>query len=242
MRRAGVRSYGRRVDLLQLLTESITELAASPWIFLVVFGVCLIDGFFPPVPSETIVVAAATISVATGAPQLVPLIAAAAAGAFAGDTIAFWIGRSIGVTRFAWMRGARVSTMFAWARRGLDRRGAVLIFVARYIPVGRIAVNMSAGATGYPVRRFIPISMAAGATWAVYSSVFGLVAGQWLHEQPLLAVAIAVVCAMGIGMLVDLVVRRVLDRERNRGQVPAAAEDRGDQPVAERADLKQPAR
>ncbi|MDR5701295.1 DedA family protein [Agromyces aerolatus] len=214
------------MDLLQFLTDSVTALAGSPWIFLLVFVVCVVDGFFPPVPSETIVVAAATISAATGAPHLVPLMAAAAAGAFAGDAIAFAIGRSVGVTRFAWMRRPRVRAMFTWARRGLDRRGAMAIFVARYIPIGRIAVNMSAGATGYPARRFIPISIAAGMTWAVYSSLFGLVAGKWLHEQPLLAAVLAVVAASVIGIGVDLVVRRVLDREPS-GDRPSAVTTAG---------------
>lgn len=200
------------MDLLHLLTDSVTQLAGSPWIMLIVFGVCVIDGFFPPVPSETIVVAAAAVSAATGSPHLLVLIATAAAGAIAGDAIAFAIGRRVGVSRFAWMRRRRVAATFAWARRGLDRRGALLIFVARYIPVGRIAVNMSAGATGYPLRRFVPIAIAAGITWAAYSSVFGLVAGRWLHDQPLLAVVLAVAVAMVIGALVDLVIRRVLDR------------------------------
>ncbi|WP_308799756.1 DedA family protein [Agromyces silvae] len=234
------------MDLLHVLTELVNDLAASPWIFVVVFALCLIDGFFPPVPSETVVVAAATIAAATGSPNLALLIAAAAAGAIAGDAIAFGIGRKIGVTRFRWMRAPRVAAVFEWARRGLDRRGALLIFVARYIPVGRIAVNMSAGATGYPVARFVPISIAAGAAWAGYSSVFGLVAGRWLHEQPLLAVVLAVVTAMVVGALVDLVMRRVLERDRGRGAhaettLTDGAEDAqaADRPDAAR---KQPAR
>lgn len=229
------------MDLLNLLTDSVTALAGSPWIFLVVFAVCAIDGFFPPVPSETVVVAAAAISVATGEPHLVLLIAVAAAAAIAGDATAFAIGRSIGVTRFAWMRRPRVASVFAWARRGLDRRGALLIFVARYIPVGRIAVNMSAGATGYPLRWFLPISVAAGITWAAYSSVFGLVAGHWLHEQPLLAAVLAVVVAMAVGGLVDLVIRRRLAGGRpGRGRV----EGEGPQEATAvlRAERKQPAR
>ncbi|MGV2904131.1 DedA family protein, partial [Microbacterium sp. AGC62] len=32
---------------------------ASPWLYLVLFTVTVIDGFFPPVPSETVLVAAA---------------------------------------------------------------------------------------------------------------------------------------------------------------------------------------
>lgn len=200
------------MDFLTLLTTLVTDLAASPWVYLVVFAVCLIDGFFPPVPSETVVVGAATVSVATGQPNLLLLIAVAAAGAIAGDNIAYQLGRAVGVTRFRWMRTKRVTAAVDWARRGLDRRGALLIFAARYIPVGRIAVNMTAGATGYPLRRFLPLSIAAGIAWAAYSAIFGIVAGQWLHDQPLLAIVLAIVVAALVGMVVDVVIRRLLAR------------------------------
>jgi len=211
---ATVRSVAA-MDLLALLTDAVTDLAASPWLYLVVFLVCLIDGFFPPVPSETVVVGAAAIAATTGSPSLPLLIGIAAGGAIAGDNTAYLLGRLVGTTRFRWMRVGRVAATLDWARRGLDRRGALLIFTARYIPVGRIAVNMTAGATGYPPRRFVPLSIVAGLAWALYSALFGLVAGQWLHEQPLLAVVIAVVVAAGVGAAVDALLRRLLASERH---------------------------
>lgn len=198
------------MDLLTLLTGLVTDLAASPWIYLVVFVVCVVDGFFPPVPSETVVVGAATVAVATGEPTLWLLIPIAAAGAVIGDNTAYLLGRMLGTTRFGWMRTRRVAAALDWARRGLDRRGALLIFAARYIPVGRIAVNMTAGASGFPARRFVPLSMLAGLAWATYSALFGVVAGQWLHDQPLLAMLLAIVTAAAVGFIVDLILRRVL--------------------------------
>lgn len=220
------------MDLLQLLTDVVTDLAASPWVYLIVFAVCVIDGFFPPVPSETVVVAAATISVATGAPNLALLIVVAAAGAIAGDNIAYQIGRAVGTTRFGWMRRPRVAAAIEWARLGLERRGALLIFAARYIPVGRIAVNMTAGATRYPLRRFLPLSIAAGVTWAAYSTLFGLVAGQWLHEQPILAVVLAIVLAALVGAIVDALIRRALARATGRPGPVAEVEAPEPEPVA----------
>lgn len=219
------------MDLLALLNTLVTDLAASPWLFLVVFAVCVIDGFFPPVPSETVVVGAATVSVATGEPNLLLLIGVAAAGAIVGDNIAYQLGRALGTARFRWMRAKRVATTLDWARRGLDRRGALLIFTARYIPVGRIAVNMTAGATRYPFRRFLPLSIAAGVTWAAYSALFGIVAGQWLHGQPLLAIVLAIAVAALVGAVVDAVVRRILNRAAGApGAEPAVAPE--DEPAA----------
>ncbi|WP_350348204.1 DedA family protein [Agromyces sp. G08B096] len=212
------------MDLIAQLTDLVTDLAASPWVYAVVIAVCVIDGFFPPVPSETVVVGAATVSVATGEPNLVLLIAAAAVGAILGDNIAYQLGRGLGTTRFRWMRRGRVASTIAWARRGLDRRGALLIFTARYIPVGRIAVNATAGATGYPLARFLPLSIAAGVAWAAYSALFGIVAGHWLHDQPLLAIVLAVVVAAVVGAIVDAVLRRIMSRGAPTPVASAAAD------------------
>lgn len=166
----------------------------------------------PPVPSETVVVGAATVSVATGQPHLLALIGVVAAGAIVGDNVAYRLGSAFGARRFRWMRAKRIVAAMDWARGGLDRRGVLLIFAARYIPVGRIAVNMTAGATRYPLRRFVPPSIVAGFTWAAYSAIFGIVAGQWLHDQPLLAIVLAIAVAALVGMVVDAVIRRVLTR------------------------------
>lgn len=204
------------MDIFALLTTVVTDLAASPWVYAVVFAVCVIDGFFPPLPSETVVVGAAVVSVATGEPHLLLLIAGAAAGAIVGDNITYQLGRKLGTTRFRWMRTTRATAAVDWASRGLNRRGALLIFTARYIPVGRIAVNLTAGATRYPLRRFVPLSIAAGVTWAAYSALFGIVAGQWLHDQPLLAIVLAIAVASVVGAVADVALRRYLARAASR--------------------------
>lgn len=201
MRSGRPSSYRRLVDVIN---EFIIQVAASPWLMLVMFAVAVIDGFFPPVPSETVLVAAAAASAASGAlPTAVLLCAVAAVGAVIGDNIAYAIGRAVGTARFRWMRGRRVAAAFAGARGALERRGAPLILGARYIPVGRVAVNMSAGALRYPRRRFFLLSVVAGAMWAAYSTAIGLLAGSWLAEQPLLGTVLGIVLAGGIGIAID---------------------------------------
>ena len=95
---------------------------ASPWLYVVLFAVTVIDGFFPPVPSETVLVAAAAVTASTGEGNLLLLGVVAAVGAAIGDNLAFLIGRAIGTTRFAWMRRPRVAATFAYAQHALDRR------------------------------------------------------------------------------------------------------------------------
>lgn len=203
---------------MDIINDLILQAATSPWLYLVMFATAVIDGFFPPIPSETVLVAAAAVAASTGETNVPLLIAVAAIGAMIGDNIAYAIGRSLGTTRFAWMRRPKVAAAFDRAQLTLSRSGAPLILGARYIPVGRVAVNMSAGALGYSWRRFLPLSMIGGVTWAAYSAGIGLLAGHWLEDQPLLSVVIGVTFALMLGFVIDRVAAAVR-RRRNATRV-----------------------
>lgn len=195
------------------------QTVTSPWLYLIMLAVAVIDGFFPPIPSETVLVAAAAVGASSGGVNIALLCAVAAVGAAIGDNIAYAIGRRLGTRRFAWMRRPRVAAAFVHAQRALDDRSATLILGARYIPVGRVAVNMSAGALDFAWRRFIPLSLLAGASWSLFSVGIGLFAGSWVKDQPLLSAAIGVVLALLIGFTVD----RVAAARRRRVAVPQLA-------------------
>jgi membrane protein DedA with SNARE-associated domain len=220
---------------METLTDFILGAAGSPWIYLLVLLVACIDGFFPPVPSESVVVALAAVGVATGQPWVIGVAVVAAIGAIAGDNIAFLMGRKLGVGRFAWMRRPKVAKIFDFARRQLQHRGALLILTARYIPVGRVAVNMTAGATGFSWKRFFPLSILAGSSWAVYSIAIGALAGHWVKDNPLLGAGIAIVAAMIIGFAIDKIVGRVTGRTVRFNEVE-------DEVVAEESDRVGPKR
>ncbi len=210
--------------MLELITAvlSATEawilaMAASPWIYPAMFAFATIDGFFPPLPSESVVITLTVSAHSTGTPWMWLVLIAAAAGAWVGDQIAYQIGKMIGTERVPFLRSARGRRAVDWAERALTRRGASFILAARYVPIGRVAVNMTAGAVGYPRRRFMLIAAIAAVMWALYSAGIGLVAAQWLGHEPLLAIVIGVVLGVAMGFVVDKVVgwfsRRHLDDE-----------------------------
>lgn len=207
------------------ITPLVVELAASPLVFVVLFALCLADGFFPPVPSEAALVAVAAIAATSGQPVLAGVLAAAALGAVAGDSVAYWIGRRIGLGRLARSRRPRIAAAFAFAERQMRRRSASLILVGRYIPVGRVAVNMTAGATRLPYRRFLAISSVAGLAWSATSIGIALAASSVLHE-PLVAALVSMVVAAGLGIAVDRVIGRVTRKREARAA--ARADDRAD--------------
>lgn len=204
-----------------MLEQWALALAASPWVFAVLFGFATIDGFFPPVPSESLVIALSSLSTSTGTPVLWPVVAVAALGAFTGDQIAFQIGRAVHVRRLRGFRGRRGQALLDWAERALAERGAAFVIAARYIPVGRVAVNMTAGALGFPRRRFMLLTAIAAVTWAGYSTLIGVGTGAVLGHSPLVGVLAGVVGGFLIGLVVDAVLRRWLRPAAAAGGVAA---------------------
>jgi membrane protein DedA with SNARE-associated domain len=84
-----------------------------------------------------------------------------------------------------------------------------VILAARFIPVGRVAVNLSAGAVGYPWRRFLGLDALASVTWALYSAAIGIGAGAWFKGHPLGAIVVGLVGGLLIGLVIDWVLRRL---------------------------------
>jgi len=201
---------------LENLETWVLALAASAWIYPALYAFATIDGFFPPIPSESVVITLAVAASTSGNPNLVLVLAIAAAGAWTGDQIAYALGRVIGTERFPFLRSVRGRKAVAWADQALKARGAAFILAARYVPIGRVAVNMTAGAVGYPRRRFMAYSGLAAVTWSLYSVLIGLVAAQWLGHQPLLAMVLGVVLGVLSGVVVDRVMNRMAARRRAR--------------------------
>ncbi|GAA1712995.1 hypothetical protein GCM10009809_06400 [Isoptericola hypogeus] len=184
----------------------LLALVSSAWAYPTLFAATAADGLFPPMPGETVVIMLAVGAQSGGGVSLVLVVLVAALGAWCGDQLAFSIGRALGTRRVPFLRGPRGRRAVQRAARSLDRRGASVVLAARFVPVGRTAVNVTAGAVGFSRRRFMALSAVASAAWSGYSVLIGLVVGRQLGSQPLLAVAVGVVTGVALGAVLDRVV------------------------------------
>ncbi|HEX7351439.1 DedA family protein, partial [Brachybacterium sp.] len=157
------------MDSILHLAES---LMGSPWLYLFIVGLTALDGFFPVVPSETVVIAAAAYAV-TGTPNALLILVAAWAGAVSGDLVSHHLGRGAGpIAR--WFRRRRWgSALLGWAERELEARGGMLLISARFIPGGRTATTLTSGMLRYPRPRFLGFAAIAGLLWSLYSVGIG---------------------------------------------------------------------
>lgn len=194
------------------MQDSVLALAGSPWLLLAVWALATIDGVLPPVPSESVVIAVAVLSATGDGPAVHQLVLAAALGAFCGDLLAYTIGTRLPLRRLRIFRSSRGRWMLDWAEHALRTRGSSFILSARFVPVGRVAVNMTAGATGFPVRRYVPIAASAGLIWAAYTAALGVGAGSFLVDRPVVAILVGV----GIGLLIGAGVDAAFARRMTR--------------------------
>ena len=206
----------RVTDLISAVSDWAVALAGTPWVFLALYAFATIDGFFPPIPSESVIIALAALFVASSSPDFWILGAVAAAGAFTGDQIAYSIGKHVPIRHLRFMQGERAQKAIRWAESALEHRGAAFIITARYIPIGRVAVNMTAGTTGFPRIRFTGLAAIAAISWSIYSVALGIGAGVWLKGSPLLAVVVGVAGGLLLGVIVDQIISR-FGRRRGRG-------------------------
>jgi membrane-associated protein len=169
-----------------MVVESFVELASgSPWTYVVILGIAALDAILPLVPSETTVISAGVLAGA-GELQLGLVILAGAAGAYGGDSGAYWLGRRAD-ERLAQrlFRGAKGARRRVWARTTLSRHGGPLIFGARFVPGGRTATTVTAGVLRMPWRRFALFAGAAGFAWASYAALLGYIGGRAFENNPL---------------------------------------------------------
>jgi membrane-associated protein len=164
--------------LSEYIESGILDLVESWWIYPAIWAVSLIDGVFPVVPSESSVIAAA---------------------------LTYTIGTKVDIRNHRFFRRPRVIAALDWAEHALEHRGTLYIIAARFIPMGRVAVNLSAGALRFPRRRFMGVDGIAVTIWAAWGIGIGTVAGSFLGDNLLLSILVGITGGVVLGVAVDRV-------------------------------------
>jgi membrane-associated protein len=187
--------------------EWVLELSESLWIYPGIFAVSLVDGIFPVVPSESVIIATSTASLQTGSPNLVLIFVCAAVGAWCGDQLTYLIGARFDVRRWRLFKRDRPRRALDVAETQLERRGTTYIIAARFIPMGRVVVNLTAGALRFPHRRFMGVDAIAVTIWAAWSIAVGTIAGAIFPEDNLLlSIMVGIIAGLVLGFFVDRII------------------------------------
>lgn len=151
--------------------------AVAHWGYAAVFVLVILGNAGVPVPEETVLVVAGFL-VWRGQLRLDLVLAVGLVSAVIGDNIGYWVGRRFGrgaLERHAhWILGhpERLETMQGF----VVRRGAMAVFVARFLPGLRFMAGPLAGALGLGVWPFLAgnvlgaavyVPLMVGSGWAL---------------------------------------------------------------------------
>ncbi|WP_305785046.1 DedA family protein [Symbioplanes lichenis] len=204
------------------MTDLLTILATPAWAYLAIFGFIAVDAMVPVMPIQAIMITSGALTV-YGNLNLPLVIAVGALGMFAGDSIAFMLGRgAAGHSGGRWLSGklaairrrfspksdakpeegdkeSRTKRAAERFTRGLRRPGPLVLLLCRFVPGGRMAAGWHAGRTGYPFKLFLLYDGGAAVAWATYGGLVGHVGGTAITQSAWRLFAIAATAAVIFG-------------------------------------------
>ena len=203
------------LDVANQTFDWLKDFSASPWFYVIIFVIALLDSILPIVPSETLVIIGG-VSAGLGDLWLPLVIVCGISGAFIGDNLSYLIGRE--ASDWVMRRQTRTEKGAKRMAKIVDQvheRGGLLLVTARFIPGGRTALTLSCGITRQPRRWFVGWVAAATIIWGNYAALLGFIGGKSFEDNHTLAFIIAFVTAFSITALIELV-RWALKRARYR--------------------------
>ena len=149
-------------DLIGTIRQFIVD-----WGYLGVAAGLLLENAGIPVPGETILILASVVSYNTHELALPWIIVIGTIAATAGDNIGYWIGRKGGRPLLnRWKRFFRVDDKhIASAEVLIQKRGAVAIFLARFVTGARVIAGPLAGILQMDWPRFALFNFLGAVTW-----------------------------------------------------------------------------
>lgn len=201
-------------------SHAIAHLIHQYGLLLVFAGVGL-QALGVPLPGTTVLIAAAVYAATAHGLPIAGVIAAGAIGALVGTMAGFGLGRWGGESLLLWL-GVRLRQSperVQQLRTEFAAHGVGWLLIGRFISGVRNVCGLLAGASGMPLRSFLPLSAAAATAWALVTALeyywFGhALAGASTGAQ------IVLVCAGIAWMLltVRLLRRRALRHIRHASQ------------------------
>jgi membrane-associated protein len=170
-----------RVDVINPpdIQGALTDLSDTlgPWAYGLVAGLAFLEtGAFVGLiaPGETAIVLGGVVA-AQGGVSLPLILLVAWVAAAAGDLASFMLGRKLGRS-FLERRGPRLGVTpdrLATVDRFFARHGGKAILIGRFIGIVRAVAPFTAGASGLPLRGFLPWSLLGTAVWASAFTLLG---------------------------------------------------------------------
>jgi membrane protein DedA with SNARE-associated domain len=161
----------------------------------VIFGFVVFDAVIPIFPSESLLNTASTLATQDGSSiEIWRLIVAGALGAIVGDSVLYWISRTV-LSKFMANRVAQAqqNEQVAKTFEVLSGQAPQLITFGRFVPGMRFVVGATMGLTRYPYARFLLWDTIGSTAWAAFACISSALVATVISGQPLLSMLVSIV-------------------------------------------------
>jgi len=171
------------------------DLESLDHLYAVIFGFVVLDAVIPIFPSESLLTTGSNLAAQAGSDiSLAGLIAAGALGAIVGDSILYWLARTVLRPFFeARVEQAQQNEKIRRSMEVLNQTASLMLVFGRFVPGLRFVIGATMGITRYPYRKFLLWDAIGGTFWATYTCVMCYLVATVIADKPLLSIAVSVV-------------------------------------------------
>ncbi len=171
------------------------DVADIDHLYAAIFTFVVFDAVIPVFPSESLLTTASNLAAQEGSDIVLGwLILAGALGAIVGDSLLYWLSRT--VLRNTFERRVEQAQKNDKVRRAmdiLDRTAPSMIVFGRFVPGLRFAIGATMGITRYPYRRFLLWDAIGGTIWAAFTCITCYLIASVIEDRPFVSIAVSVV-------------------------------------------------
>lgn len=166
---------------------------------LVFAGTALFLGVFIPfITGDSLLFGAGIVAASTDKISIWVLAIGVGLAAFAGDQVAFILGRHFGRPYLTKRKGRWIQRGIARAERFYELFGWWSVVIARYVPWGRVFIPPVAGIGGMAYWRFLTANLVGAVSWGAAITVIGYFAASNPQVRPVAYVIAGIVIVASI--------------------------------------------
>lgn len=187
----------------------LADIAAGD-LYAIIAGFIILDAVIPVLPSESLLTTASNLAAQPDSDiQLWMLVIAGTAGAIIGDSLLYWLSRTVLRKRMsAQVERAQRNATIARAVEILSETAPLLILFGRFVPGLRFMIGATMGLTRYPYPRFLLWDASGSFIWAAYTCVFCYLIASIIDDKPLVSIAVSIVVTTGLLVLLYRPIKR----------------------------------
>ncbi|WP_251573974.1 DedA family protein [Limosilactobacillus agrestimuris] len=192
----------------------------GPWSYVLLFTIIFMETglvVFPWLPGESLIFLTASFIAFHPVLKLEIVIPVFFFAAFIGDTVNYFIGRSL--SRWQWLSKRVNGPGMVKAHRLLEKHGVKTVAFGRFVPLIRTFIPLIAGTMRFDFRRFMLGNLIGVIIWVLAASLVGYYFGSipFVKEHFSLIILIFVVAALSIVAILALIRhfrRKILKRNK----------------------------